>query len=588
VPLLALIPLLLAPNTYGATLYKSYVVRYDRGWDILCDPYEVQQGDWVLKIFREKGEIAHENFKEFLGIFQRLNPQVKDIDLIRAGQEVDIPLKKLSPGTLPGQSTGVVTIPFVLISSPPEMIKKNTRSYTVHRGDTLSQLIAKRFGGQYGSTTYREGLQLFKAANPQIKNINRIYAGQKIYMPDPSIRKKIWYSALFDKSGHLVKEKPNQAEAKAEATQGMPAEEAAPPPPVPPTESKSGVPAAQAAAVIGAQLLNKGTYYLPMKKGSDFELDLSRYPMIDFQNGSKVILTTQDKVMNVDLPLIQSYWKQVKVVKVAKDASSQEILEAVLSAFSDQAEATNRLAFDDKGVSVSVSAKWIHSAPSADDRVIRHTCITPIGSAAQRTDEAIVRYLDQNNIVIKDIFNGAPQPEPVPLARRPAAQDAHIDGSSQKALIDSFARLMGFHYSPNTSISFPYAGIQVQALSNLLSCGNGTELLVDFGNLYGDAIKAIRNSGMKILQIGVKDGSLDILRRLMNAAGLPYTVSPVFYGADRPAEFNTAISVKGILIAAGRGEKRLFTDAEVPELIDVFMSNRGIRLVHIDKGPGMK
>ena len=50
------------------------MVRYDRGWDILCDPYQVQQGDWVLKIFRQKGEIAHEDFREFLGIFRASQP----------------------------------------------------------------------------------------------------------------------------------------------------------------------------------------------------------------------------------------------------------------------------------------------------------------------------------------------------------------------------------------------------------------------------------------------------------------------------------------------------------------------------------
>ena len=50
-------------------LLKDYVVRYDRGWDILCDPYQVQKGDWVLKIFRQKGEIVLEDFREFLSIF---------------------------------------------------------------------------------------------------------------------------------------------------------------------------------------------------------------------------------------------------------------------------------------------------------------------------------------------------------------------------------------------------------------------------------------------------------------------------------------------------------------------------------------
>ena len=70
-----------------------------------------------------------------------------------------------------------------------------------------------------------------------------------------------------------------------------------------------------------------------MPQGKDFELDLSRYPMIDMGNGSKVILTTQDKVMNVDLPLIQSYWKDVKVVKIESDASAQDILQSVLDEF---------------------------------------------------------------------------------------------------------------------------------------------------------------------------------------------------------------------------------------------------------------
>ena len=27
-----------ASDTQAAMLYKDYVVRYDRGWDILCDP----------------------------------------------------------------------------------------------------------------------------------------------------------------------------------------------------------------------------------------------------------------------------------------------------------------------------------------------------------------------------------------------------------------------------------------------------------------------------------------------------------------------------------------------------------------------
>ena len=74
----------------SSLIYKNYIIRYDRGWDIMCEPYQVRQGDWVLKIFRQKGELAHQDFREFLDIFQRLNPHIRDIDMIRPGQTVDI------------------------------------------------------------------------------------------------------------------------------------------------------------------------------------------------------------------------------------------------------------------------------------------------------------------------------------------------------------------------------------------------------------------------------------------------------------------------------------------------------------------
>ena len=460
------------------------------------------------------------------------------------------------------------------------MLQKHTRAYTIKSGDTVSQLIAKQFGGRYGNLTYSQGMKLFQALNPQIGDVNRIYAGQKIYMPDPSVREQSWYSDLFDAEGNVV-ERPAETPPPAAPPAPAPATVAAVPPqaPVPPAEAIGGPPA-EAAAVMGGRLLNKGTYYLPMKQGQEFELDLSRYPVIDLQNGSKVILTSQDRVMNVDLPLIQTYWDDVKVVKVAEDASSEEILEAVLAAFPDSA-GTNRLAFDDGGVSISVTAKWIQSGPSADGSVPRHTCITPIQSATQRTHDAIVRYLDQNDIIIKEVLTGDSGPL---SSATPAGALAieRLDGSSQRAFLSAFAQAMGFRYSPNTSISFPYAGIQVQAASNLLSLGNGKELLIDFGDLYGDAVNAIKDTGLDILQIHVDAGPLDIVQQIMETADMGYTRSPVFYAANRPAEYNTAIAVDGILVPAPDGGNRLFIDTPMPELIERFIGDQGIRIARVD------
>jgi len=99
--ILAVVCVLFAPPPAGfsAVLYRSYVVKYDRGWDILCDAYRVQKDDWVYKIFRQKGEISSSDFREFLSIFKRLNPHIRDIDRIRPTQ--DIPCRANPPVSSP-------------------------------------------------------------------------------------------------------------------------------------------------------------------------------------------------------------------------------------------------------------------------------------------------------------------------------------------------------------------------------------------------------------------------------------------------------------------------------------------------------
>jgi hypothetical protein len=139
--------------TASSLIYKNYVIHYDRGWDILCEPYVVQSGDWILKIFRQKGEIAYNDFREFLGIFQRLNPHVHDIDMIRPGQTIQIPLRKLEPGELPGQAGGVVTIPFVSLTRVIDVLHQHLPTYVIQSGDTVSALISARFG-RFGSEAY--------------------------------------------------------------------------------------------------------------------------------------------------------------------------------------------------------------------------------------------------------------------------------------------------------------------------------------------------------------------------------------------------------------------------------------------------
>ncbi len=551
-------------------LYKNYVVRYDRGWDILCEPYVVKKDDWVLKIFRQKGEIAHQNFRDFLGIFERLNPHIKNINMIRPGQAIDIPIRKLEQGTLQGQATGVVTIPFVTLTKVMDVVLQNSHSYQVKRGDTVSELIARHYG-RYGSKGYQEGVKLFQAANPQVESLDRIYTGQTLYLPDPSIREKQWYAKMYDEKGELRKKLAQSSEPAPPATGRNREVEVEPQQPLPQK------PLAAAAAIVGGKLLNKGTFYLPRQSQEDFELDLSRHPMIDIQGQKKMLFTQSDSIMGISKESFESEQPDIHVIAYDEQAPVTDIISSMFEAMEKSDQSSDEVNFDDQGVYVVVTAKWIR--PTTDRRNI---CISPITGPDESTPESMRRYLEQNGIVLKevlpdgdDVQNGTADP-----AGKYAIKDVlAIAAGDQKDFVKSLAPVLELKYKPNIHITFPYAGIQVKAASNLLSTGDGREFLVDFGDLYGDAIDAIQQTGLRVVQVTAEDSFRDVATKILAALDGDYVENPTFLAAKRPAQYNIAVTIAGVLYNQSE-EKRLFlSGVSMNPAITDLLSAQGVGVV---------
>ena len=571
----------------SSLIYKNYIIRYDRGWDIMCEPYQVRQGDWVLKIFRQKGELAHQDFREFLDIFQRLNPHIRDIDMIRPGQTVDIPLRKLEHGTLPGQSSGVVTIPFVALNKEVEkVLAPHVESYQVQWGDTVSKLISRRFG-RFGSAAYNEGVELFKAANPGVTDLNRIYAGQKLYIPDPAAREATLMAAA---------EETPDANEEAGADEDGRKPEAAPVPVVssPPGPSLPGavLPAPkpitsaleEAAALVGGTFNDKGTRYIPRQGQDDFQVDMSQFPLLQLENTSDVVFSQSNTVMGVDPAELESFWKDTKVVTYNEDASVEEIVDAIFKALQDETVAETietaeaaETGFEDGGVRIVVHAKYIRSENDG-----RRICILPIDMPSQGTPETLRRYLEQHDIVLKEVLPGG-KPLQTAIsddARRHAIPNIlDLTPTTQKEFVHHLAKALNFNYTPNVSVSFPYAGVMVEAYSNLLSTGDGREILVDFGDLYGDALVAIRKSGPVVVQVAVGDDYDRITRKLLSGLGLAFEENPIFPAADRPVQYNTMITVAGVLMAGTNGRNILLTGTSLHAAVTDLITANGVAIV---------
>ncbi|MBU0972575.1 MAG: hypothetical protein KKC20_18155 [Proteobacteria bacterium] len=317
-PALMLMMLLLTADLHAAgikTYYKQYSVFTYENENILCEPYQVQKNDWLYKIFRQKGEISDKDFPRFLTIFKKINPLINNIDAIEPGLTILIPLKKVDTpvSQQPDQKPSrIVKVPVVEFSSIPDTfdIQPFIQKHTIQAGDTVSKLLDKAFL-QKGGSLSPEAETTFSHLNPEIKNIDRIYQGTQVVIPDPSILSQPWFGSFLKQGG-----------AGPQSVYQKPVEKASAPilPVIPPRQM---IRLQRYATLIQGTLLNQGQMHFPGKGSrSDQVLDLSKTPVIEDKNGQKILIIPSDNIGNAlgrDLVKnIQAYWSQLKLLEINK------------------------------------------------------------------------------------------------------------------------------------------------------------------------------------------------------------------------------------------------------------------------------
>jgi len=129
--------------------------------------YVVKEGDWLVKILREKGLADDHNLPELLSLLRKLNSSLHDLDMIKPGEKILILVK-----VVPDERLTEKTL-------PPKL---SYDTYRVEQGDILSQVAMERYPLSK-ETFNREYLRLFAAYNPSVKDPNHLVPGQVIKLP---------------------------------------------------------------------------------------------------------------------------------------------------------------------------------------------------------------------------------------------------------------------------------------------------------------------------------------------------------------------------------------------------------------------
>jgi hypothetical protein len=333
IPGAALILVVILLSSYGhaagvKTSFKQYSVFTYENDTILCEPYQVKQDDWLYKIFRQKGEISEADFPRFLNIFKKINPRINNIDAIAPGLNILIPLRKIDKKDYEQKTPGIVEVPVIEFSSVAEKfeLQPYIRKHTIQTGDTVSKLLDKKFLEKGGAIS-QVAQKTFSHLNPNVTNIDLIYQGTQLVIPDPSILAQPWFKSFLKQgsNGNAIPQTPIQKIS------------------VPRLPVISPLQMAQLkrySELIQGTLINQGEMHFPGRGAQqNLVLDLTHTPLIESEDGGKTIIIPRNNGSSLGKDLvknIRAYWKQIKIQELDNAIDMAEELERDKTSLDDR------------------------------------------------------------------------------------------------------------------------------------------------------------------------------------------------------------------------------------------------------------
>jgi hypothetical protein len=333
-------------------------------------PYTIQSGDTLWKIFLKEFDAKAEDMPYLYKQFRELNPRIKDLNHILAGQRIVVP-------RMPAQGR--------------EMSVKaaSHEVFVMKRGQHLAMVLREIYGLP-DRLIFNEYLNLIRELNPEIEDLNHVEPGQKIKMP--KVQDVIGAAQRAEKHALAVKPKEQKKPEEPEEEPLSPSEdeisaveqepleekteieggEVAPAVPQDELKPDSEMPVAEAPKVkpeeprhaqkdapgitddrgedenrqrasrlvrnslmpaltqMGGQQKDEGTYFMPMAGGSSISIDASEIPVMELDTGRRIILDVNNKISPEVKDLLEKTFPACSIVSGPVN-DLEDVMERVLS-----------------------------------------------------------------------------------------------------------------------------------------------------------------------------------------------------------------------------------------------------------------
>ncbi len=548
---------------YTISLVKTAHVKKEDIYEVdekkvMAQEYTIQKRDYLWKIFRKKGLLRRNDTSELLSVLKKLNKSLRNLDLVHPGQKVLIPLK-IVPIKGQRDNKGPFSEKVKTITPSSEI---NFERYTVRRGDSLIRIIKGRYNVPAGELNNKY-LPIFRRMNPSIKDPDTIYPGQVVKLPiySPEIVR-----------GAIEMPTSKGLEDKGEGEREEVKEEVSP--------VANGL--SEIFSEMGEEWIQSGEHFIPLKSGGQIDLMAKSFPLINLQNGKKIIVDLDNKLPDNMARLIMSSWVNYRVVHFEKGESLRSSLDKTLNMCGYPRIFKRGEPLELQGpITFRITADRIVELSDTRSDNRRDIVVINIKEAnTPKTPQEIKDYLEGMGVNVIDYppgnhgaFNG-PGNSQVKTLRW---------GGDSRSLIETILDLSGRPFS--TQVEIPVYQSRITDFKWIINADfflniKGRDAIIDITSLAPEIISFLKEHGFLVLSLAGERDPLDMVTKTLKFLDVQFDSSPHSFmtrSGDSPR--NISLTLPGLVFAKPQGKGVLVTPQQIPEEIERFLSRMGYEIL---------
>lgn len=553
------------------TLRKNVQTRDYQGKPVEGEERTVGRGDSLWRILIQEKGLPEKRFRSYLVVIRGLNPQVKDLNVLRVGDAIFIPLKPEEVVGGRSAATGTAAVPQPL---PPA---GTTVNYRVKAGEHLYQILRQELGlrDERGLARY---YALTKDLNPEIKNWDALREGEMIRLPAVASARE------------LAKSERAAAPSAPAPAEARPAPTAQSAPPAIDAQYARRQPAAENFALLaqvvenlGAVVERTGEEVVRVKDGA-VRFDKNSYPVVSNPKlKQRVVIDPAGSIPASLRGQLNSPEVGTPVISMTPRMSLHEAVTQMLGGLGYQSLPAERpVVIQEAGVSYEARGSWMALAPEESNKA-QEIFVINLTDRAGGVPDYLIAQLESRGLYMRDVVLASVDSKPALGANEPQSNLIQIKTwpRDKREIVDALLRACGVPFGVAETLAIKLgAGLTVETRADRVFEIRGHKIALFFQRVDSETKKALgEKQAYKPVELEVAALSArEIIGQLLSELGEQASYREHrFPAAGGSVPDRLVISAWGFLLP----QRSLFvTDREIPQPLHRFFFDKGLEIVY--------